>query len=153
MKTRVVFEWILRIGLAALFIAAGAMKLPDLQAFFRDIHHFELTPPDVSIALAFLLPWLEIWTGLALITGRLYLGAIAICTFLSAAFLGAISSAWYRGLDITCGCFGREDNATNFPRHIAMNTAMLSASLALWWLASRRLKTSAKAPADTAASP
>ena len=153
MKTRAVLEWILRIGLAALFIVAGAMKLSNLQAFFRDIHHFELTPPDVSIVLAFLLPWLEIWTGLALIAGRLYLGAIAICTLLSATFLGAISSAWYRGLDITCGCFGREDNATNFPRHIAMNTAMLAASLALWWLASRRVKGSAKAPVNTAASP
>jgi putative oxidoreductase len=140
MNSRVVFEWILRIGLGAVFIYAGGAKLPDIEAFFWDIHHFDLTPPDVSIVVAFLLPWLEIFAGLALIVGRLYFGGIAIGGCLSAIFLGAISSAWYRGLDITCGCFGREDNQTNFPKHIAINVSMLIASIALWWLASRRTR-------------
>jgi putative oxidoreductase len=140
MKVRAVFEWILRIGLGAVFIYAGGAKLPDIEAFFWDIHHFELTHPDVSIVMAFLLPWLEIFAGLALIGGRLYFGAIAICGSLSAIFLGAISSAWFRGLDITCGCFGREDNQTNFPKHIMINISMLIASIALWWLASRRTR-------------
>ena len=140
MNVRAILEWILRIGLGALFIYAGGAKLRDIEAFFWDIHHFELTHPDVSLVLAFLLPWLEMFAGLALIVGRLYFGGIAVCTGLSALFLGAIGSAWYRGLDITCGCFGREDNATNFPKHIAVDAAMLLASLALWWLASRRLR-------------
>jgi hypothetical protein len=65
---------------------------------------------------------------------------VTICTSLSALFLGAISSAWYRGLDITCGCFGREDNATNFPKHVTINTVMLLTSLTLWWLAAIRSK-------------
>jgi uncharacterized membrane protein YphA (DoxX/SURF4 family) len=138
MIARRVFEWILRIGLGGAFIYAGRLKLPDLQAFFWDIHHYELTHPDVSLVIAFFLPWVEIFAGLALIVGRLYLGSIAICTALSALFLGAIGSAWYRGLDITCGCFGREDNATNFPKHIAIDAAMLLAALTLWWLYSRR---------------
>jgi len=141
MTARFVIEWILRIGLGAVFIYAGGAKLPDIESFFWDIHHFELTHPDVSILAAFFLPWLEIFAGLALIVGRFYLGAIAICGGLSAIFLGAISSAWYRGLDITCGCFGREDNSTNFPKHFAINVAMLLASQALWWLASRRART------------
>jgi uncharacterized membrane protein YphA (DoxX/SURF4 family) len=140
MRVRLVLEWILRIGLAAVFIYAGIAKVRDTEAFFWDIHHFELTHPDVSLILAVSLPWIEIVAGLALIYGRLYIGAITICGLLSAIFLGAISSAWYRGLDITCGCFGREENATNFPKHIAINVAMLLASLALWWLAVRRLR-------------
>lgn len=146
MKPRVILEWILRIGLAAVFAYAGAKKLPDIQLFFIDIHHFELVHPDVSRLLAFFLPWLEILTGVALLTGRLYLGGVGISTGLSAVFLAAIGSAWYRGLDITCGCFGREENATNFPKHIAINTAMLLASLALCWLAWRRVR---KASAET----
>jgi uncharacterized membrane protein YphA (DoxX/SURF4 family) len=138
MIARRVVEWILRIGLGGVFIYAALGKLPDIEAFFWDIHHYELTHPDVSLVMAFFLPWVEIFAGLALIVGRLYLGGIAISTALSALFLGAIGSAWYRGLDITCGCFGREDNATNFPKHIAIDAAMLLASLALWWLCSRR---------------
>lgn len=138
MTLRVVFALVLRICLGAAFIYAGCLKLPDIEAFFWDIHHYELTHPDVSILMAFFLPWLEIFAGIALVTGQLYLGGIAISTGLSAVFLGAISSAWYRDLDITCGCFGREDNATNFPKHIAIDVAMLLSSLVLWWLASRR---------------
>jgi putative oxidoreductase len=141
MRVRSVIEWILRVGLAAVFIYAGIAKVRDTEAFFWDIHHFELTNPDVSLILAVSLPWIEIVAGLALIFGRLYIGATAICGVLSAIFLGAISSAWYRGLDITCGCFGREDNATNFPKHIAINVAMVLASLALSWLVTRRIKT------------
>jgi putative oxidoreductase len=140
MKIRSLIEWILRIGLAAVFIYAGVAKVRDTEAFFWDIHHFEITPPDVSLILAVSLPWIEIIAGFALILGRLYLGGITICGLLSAIFLGAIGSAWYRGLDITCGCFGREDNATNFPKHIAINVAMVLASQALWWLAIRRIK-------------
>lgn len=147
MKQRVILEWTLRIGLAAVFIYAGAKKLPDTEAFFWDIHHFELTHPDVSILLALFLPWLEIFVGIALLSGRLYFGGIAICTGLSAVFLAAIGSAWYRGLDVTCGCFGRTDNATDFPKHIAIDTALLLASLALCWLAWGRVR---EASAETA---
>ena len=139
MSARLALEWILRLGLAALFIYAGVTKVRNIEAFFWDIHHFELTHPDLSLILAVSLPWIEIIAGLALIFGRLYFGGIAICGMLSAVFLGAISSAWYRGLDITCGCFGREENATNFPKHIAINVAMLLAAQALWWMAARRL--------------
>lgn len=150
MNWRTISQSVLRLGLAYVFIYAGIKKLPDIESFFWDIHHFELTHPDVSLMMAFFLPWLEIFAGLALIARRLYLGAVAICTFLSAMFLGAISSAWYRGLDITCGCFGREDNATNFPKHIAINLAMLLASLALWWLA---IRSSGKARTQPAVEP
>jgi len=149
MTARNVSDCVLRIGLGAVFVYAGGMKLPDIEAFFWDIHHFELTHPDASMVLAFFLPWLEIFAGLALILRRLYLGGLCLCTALSTVFLGAIGSAWYRGLDITCGCFGREDNATNFPKHIAINCAMLLASLALWWLARDRTRNGEPDAIDT----
>lgn len=137
MKLRVVSEWILRVLLAGVFIYAGAVKLPDIQKFFGDILNYDLVSWDVSIVTAFLLPWLEIFAGLALITGVFYLGGVAICGILSSVFLTAISSAWYRGLDITCGCFGREDNQTNFPEHITLNAMMLLAAVVLWWAATK----------------
>jgi putative oxidoreductase len=140
MKLRPFLEWILALGLAAVFVYAGVAKVRDTEAFFWDIHHFELTHPDISIILAISLPWIEIVAALALIFRRLYFGGIAICGTLSVIFLGAISSAWFRGLDITCGCFGREENATNFPKHIAINVSMMLASMALWWLATRQPK-------------
>lgn len=138
MKPALLLEWLLRLGLGGLFIYAGVAKLGDLQQFYLDVHHFELTPSDVSMVLAMFLPWLEVAVGVALVTRRLYLGAISICAGMSLVFLVAIASAWWRGLDITCGCFGSETNATNFPRHLALNGAMLAAALGLGWLDRRR---------------
>lgn len=139
MKPARILELILRLALGGVFVFAGAAKLRDLQQFFLDVHHFSLTPWDVSIVLAMFLPWLEIVAGLALIARQLYLGAIAVSAAMSLVFLGAIASAWARGLDITCGCFGHENNATNFPRHLALNGAMLAAALVLGVLARRRV--------------
>jgi hypothetical protein len=82
----------------------------------------------------FLLTPLMIATGLALIVRRLYAGATLIATVLSAIFLCAVGSAWWRGLDITCGCFGKEENATNYPKHLTLNGALVLACLALVWL-------------------
>lgn len=134
MKPATLLEWLLRLGLGGLFLYAGAVKLDDLQQFYLDVHHFELTPSDVSMVLAMFLPWLEIAVGAALVSRRLYLGAITLSAGMSIVFLVAIASAWWRGLDITCGCFGRETNQTNFPQHIAFNGAMLAAALCLAWL-------------------
>lgn len=138
MKAERILEWALRLGLGGVFIFAGIAKLRDVQQFYLDIHHFELTPSDASMVLAVFLPWLEILLGFALVLRRLYTGAIGLCVLLALIFMGAIGSAWWRGLDITCGCFGHENNATNFPRHLALNGAMLAAALGLSWLGRRQ---------------
>jgi putative oxidoreductase len=126
-------EATLRLGLGAVFLYAGVVKVPDTLQFALDVQHYELTSWTVSILVAVYLPWLEIFTGLALLARRLYAGALAVAGGLSLMFLAAIGSAWWRGLDITCGCFGKEENATNFPQHIAFNLAMLSAAVVLGW--------------------
>jgi hypothetical protein len=115
-----------------------------------DVQHFEITTYldawspglswDASILIATYLPWLEIFAGLALCLRRLYAGGIAICGVLSLGFLGAIGSAWWRGLDITCGCFGREENQTPFMSHITMNLFMLVVVLTLAEIEWRRTR-------------
>jgi putative oxidoreductase len=53
-------------------------------------------------------------------------------------FLIAIFSAKQRGLDITCGCFGKADNKTDYTEIITRDILMLACALALmgasWWL-------------------
>jgi uncharacterized membrane protein YphA (DoxX/SURF4 family) len=130
-------EWPLRGALSVVFIYAGVMKALDPQQFAVDVQHYELTPWDVSVVIAMYLPWLEIFAGAALLARRLYRGALALMALMTVAFLGAIGSAWWRGLDITCGCFGGEENRTNFAQHIALNGAMLVAVAVLAWLEKR----------------
>ena len=52
------------------------------------------------------LPWLELLVGICLIGGILVGGALLASITMAAMFVFALSSALYRGLEISCGCFG-----------------------------------------------
>jgi putative oxidoreductase len=117
--------------IAGVFIYAGALKVLDPVQFANDIDNYKMLPWTISVALAFYLPWLEIFCGLALIARRLYLGGLSILTALVAVFLVATIAAKVRGLDITCGCFGHASQNWNFPAHLALDLAILGALLAL----------------------
>jgi putative oxidoreductase len=126
------FFWrILDLIVAAIFIYAGAIKVFDPIQLATDIDNYKILPWTVSVGLAFYLPWLEMFCGLALILRRLYLGGLSILTGLVAVFLVATIAAKVRGLDITCGCFGHASQNWNFSTHLAIDLAILGALLAL----------------------
>ncbi len=101
-----IVEWVLRVMLGIILVAAGAAKAFHPEIFAVEIDRFQLTPWSLSVALAYLLPWLEIVTAIALLLRRLYLGALLSVSGLGIVFAVAVGSAWWRGLDISCGCFG-----------------------------------------------
>lgn len=118
---------LLRCAIALLFLYAGAVKLWKTQDFAYDVQSYQLTSWTVSILIAVYLPWLEVVAALALLAKRLYLGALILSITLLIAFLAALGSAWWRGLDITCGCFGPEENKTNYPLHVGADLALVAA--------------------------
>ena len=124
----------LRLAVAAVFLVAGAMKIWDFAHarsatpdFTIAIQHYELLPPDLSVLLAIYLPWLEIIAALALFARRLALGAAAAMLGMSAMFLAAIGSAWWRGLNIACGCFGKDEVPTDYRLLLFRDLALLAA--------------------------
>jgi len=126
------FLWrIVDVIVGGIFIYAGAIKVLDPVQFANDIDNYKILPWTISVGLAFYLPWLEIFCGLALIVRRLYFGGLSILTALVAVFLAATIAAKIRGLDITCGCFGHVSQNWNFPAHLAIDLAILAALLAL----------------------
>jgi putative oxidoreductase len=105
-KSTKIAEVLARFVLAGVFLYAGFMKFLDPAEFAHGIHSFRLTPFWLSAALAIYLPSLEILLALCLLTRKGYRGTIWLLTFLGSLFLFAITSAWVRGIDISCGCFG-----------------------------------------------
>ena len=97
-----------RLGIAILFILAAWPKLLDPAAFSVAVHNYRILPPPGSALVGHFLPWLELVTALGLLlpSPRLRQGAWLLACLLSALFLLAQSTAWARGLDISCGCFG-----------------------------------------------
>jgi Methylamine utilisation protein MauE len=86
--------------------AAGAAKAFQPEAFAVEVDRFQLTPWLLSLALGYFLPWFEIVTAIALFFRPLYLGALLAISGLGMLFAVAVGSAWWRQLDISCGCFG-----------------------------------------------
>jgi putative oxidoreductase len=128
------FVWrIVDVIVGGIFIYAGAIKLLDPVQFANDIDNYKTLPWTIGVGLAFYLPWLEMFCGLALILRRLYLGGLSILTALVAVFLVATIAAKIRGLDITCGCFGHVSQNWNFPAHLALDLAILAALLVLYF--------------------
>lgn len=107
------------------FIYAGAIKALDPVRFANDIDNYKILPWAISVRLAFYLPWLEIFCGLALIARRLYFGGLSILTALVSVFIIATIVAKIRGLDITCGCFGHVSKNWTLPAHLALDFVLL----------------------------
>lgn len=109
-------QMVLTAILAVVFVVAGSMKVIDPVAFFADIQNYDLLPwNSVTVVLAFYLPWLEVICGIALFFRQFRHGALVIILTLLLVFIGALASAWIRGLDISCGCFGSQ---TEHPRYL-----------------------------------
>ncbi len=163
MAARLIFH-ALRIAAGALFVGAGAVKIWDLDAwqesgrwawatpqFALDVQNFQLTSWTVAIVVATYLPWLEVLAGTALIARRLMLGALTALAGMMGVFMVALGSAWWRGLDISCGCFGHDADApATDPLALLVRDAVILAVLAalLWHEARQAEQTDASPPGD-----
>jgi putative oxidoreductase len=146
------FVWrVLDLIIGAIFIYAGALKLLDPVQFAHDIDHYKILPWTIGVGLAFYVPWLEIFCGLALIFRRFYRGALSILTALVVVFLFATIAARARGLDITCGCFGHASQNWSFPTHLALDLGILAALAALCYCSVTRARANAS-PASMSSS-
>ena len=129
---------VLAVLLGGLFVYAGAIKIVDPMHFAIDIDNYKMLPWAVTVRLAFYLPWLEIFCGLAVIFRVLYQGGLSILTALTSIFVVASIIAKGRGLDISCGCFGEASKYLSFTWHLALDLVLL-ALLFLLFLNSRYL--------------
>ena len=120
-RLRVALAWVF----GGIFLWAGIMKARDPNLFLMDIRSFDLLPDPYAAWLALFLPWMEILCGLAVITGPLRSGAVLLLNLSLLAFLLAIGSAWYRGIDIKCGCFGASDQTANYVELILRDVVLL----------------------------
>lgn len=98
--------FLFRLILGGVLLAAGGLKIGNLQKSAMATRAYELLPIPVANFLGYSLPWIEIGIGALLIVGV----AVRVMGLLGAvimlAFIIAIAQAWARGLSIDCGCFG-----------------------------------------------
>jgi uncharacterized membrane protein YphA (DoxX/SURF4 family) len=133
-----------RIGLLArlitgsVWIVAGAIKLPDPAESVRAVRAYDLLPEAVVPTVGHLLPIVEVVIGVCLVLGLLTRSMGVISGMLFGLFMFGIASAWARGLEINCGCFGggglEEGASSKYPAEIArdLGLLLLSVWLVVW---------------------
>lgn len=89
-------------------MVAAAPKIRHPDSFHTALTGYRLFPEWSLTALQVGVPLFEVALGVALI---LYLSrkAVILSAFLFAAFTLVLASAWWRGMPLICGCFGRID--------------------------------------------
>lgn len=136
----IVMAWIgfaARLLVGGVWIVAGLLKLPDPASSVRAVRAYELLPEAVVPLVGYTLPIVEVLVGLTLVVGLLVrIGALLSC-ILFVAFVIGISSAWARGLQIDCGCFGGggyDAQATEkYPWELARDLGLFFVSAWLVW--------------------
>ena len=122
-----------RLVTGVVWIWAGAAKLSDPYAAVLAVRAYQLLPAGLADTVGHLLPTLEIVVGAALVLGVLTRGAAVVSALLFLGFIIGISSAWARGLQIDCGCFGGggfdPNAASKYPWEIARDAALLVMSV------------------------
>jgi putative oxidoreductase len=145
MKTAAI--WCCRLLLGGTFAYAAALKIMDPPAFVADIDHYRLLPYPLVLMTGVYLPWLELVCGAAVLVRRHERGALVLLAGLCALFAGALASAWLRGLDINCGCFGHSTTA-NLP--LAFSRSLTLGLVALWLFKTTRDKELRPSPSSSA---
>jgi len=93
-----------RVILGVVFIVAAGPKIADPPAFAHMIANYRLFPPSLIHAAALVLPWVELFSGIALVLGVAWRTAGKLVAALLVAFLISIGVNLARDRAVQCGC-------------------------------------------------
>lgn len=100
------FGTLVRLGLAAVWLISGALKVFDPAETEVAVDAYEVLPDGLVGPVATGLPLVELVLGTVLLAGAFTRQAAAASAVLLLLLMAAVTQAWARGLDIDCGCFG-----------------------------------------------
>lgn len=116
-----------RLALGGVFIYAGLIKLlAPAEEFAYAIETYKVTGPALSLWAAYIMPWLELFSGLLLSGGIFTRFNALLCGAMLLFFEALLAQAWLRGLEVTsCGCFG-SGGSNSLPVEFAQNLVFLA---------------------------
>ncbi|SDD89214.1 MauE/DoxX family redox-associated membrane protein [Actinokineospora iranica] len=134
-------DWVgtlLRLGLAAVWLVSGWIKVSDPNQTFIAVQAYDLLPGALVSVVAAAMPFLELALGLLLLVGLGTRLTAVLSGLVLLAFIGAVAQSWARGLSIDCGCFGGGGQVaagdTRYPQELARDIGFLAMAV---WLAVR----------------
>jgi uncharacterized membrane protein YphA (DoxX/SURF4 family) len=126
---------VLRVLAGGVFLSTGWAKLQDIDDTIRSVRNYQLLPEAIVPTVGSALPVVELIVGVLLVAGVLTRYVSVLTGLLSLAFFIGIVTAWARGLQIQCGCFGNSgftpDPVPGYVRELVLNVVIM---LACAWL-------------------
>jgi len=102
----------IRLILGFLFLYASLDKIICPQKFAEVIYNYRLLPVELLNICAIIVPWIEVFIGIALLLGIWIETSAFMLSGLTLFFIVMIISAIARGLDIECGCFSLDSEGS-----------------------------------------
>jgi uncharacterized membrane protein YphA (DoxX/SURF4 family) len=121
------FRCVSQLLVGGVFIYASLHKISDPAAFAENIRNYHMMPYAATNLMAIVLPWVELFVGVFLITGFRLRGSALVASSLLVMFVLAIGQAAARGISLHCGCFSAKGDASSLGEmflHMAGNAAL-----------------------------
>ena len=118
-----------RLLLGGLMFYAGFSKIMNIPAFGAVVENYKMLPIPMARIVAVVLPWNEVMIGAMLILGIWTRTAALLQLLLCIVFIGAVSQAIVRKLNISCGCFNNADAAKVGIQTLAIDVGVLVLAL------------------------
>jgi hypothetical protein len=94
------------------FLISGVPHWGNPYYFLGSVYAYKLVDPGIGQMIAIGMPLIQLVLALCFLT-RTFLDAAHLGTlFMFLCFAAVQSQAYLRGLDISCGCFGPDQNST-----------------------------------------
>jgi uncharacterized membrane protein YphA (DoxX/SURF4 family) len=117
------------IAVAGVFLYAASSKIWEPRQFVYAIDNYKMAPTWVLNLMAMILPWWEVGGAVALIVPRTRRAGALIISGLLLMFITAVSyAALYKGLNINCGCFGKDNPSQAGWKTIGLDAALYVAT-------------------------
>jgi uncharacterized membrane protein YphA (DoxX/SURF4 family) len=128
--TEEVLSWII----GGIFLYAGVLKLLRPDALLVDIQSYQLVPYRLAYLASYYLPAMEIIAGAGMLHRWLRRESAFLLLALTAIFIFALTAAWLRGLDISCGCFGAAQAKAKYPILIGRDSFICVGIIFVLWV-------------------
>ncbi len=122
----------LRVICGAILIYASQDKLGDPAKFSKVVENYHVLPLTLIPLAAVVIPWLEFFTGVCLMTGfRTRSSALLFCA-LMAVYSFSLGLNLLKGVEMNCGCFSMDSTEKITGWTVLRDLVFLS--LGLWVL-------------------
>lgn len=124
------FVPLVSLAVALMFVRSSVAHLSNPYHFLSSIYAYQLVGEEVGYSLALALPFIQIAIVACLFARVFVPGALTLATLLFASYAIVQVSAVWRGLNVSCGCFGAMESSPVNGGTIAM-VVVLGVSCAL----------------------